>query len=836
MILHHRLLLRELSESRMQILIFVACVILSLTTIVALNGFKRNVNLSVLGDAKSLHGADIIIHSHYDISAPLMAEIAKLEEEGKVESVRKYEFYSVVRGGRAGASVLANIKITSSGYPFYGQVRLESGDQFSKVLTPGKVVVERLVLEKLGLQLGDYLRVGKGRLLIADVVSHEPDRPVKIFSFGPRVLVSYEDMASLELISKGSRIEYNVLLKLTNEIEMATLESRLKSKAIPHQERINTYRNARSGMKIFFDNLLFFLSLISIFTLILAGLGIQSSLNAFFRQKEKSIAMMRAMGARTVFLYRHYLILVVGVGMFGSMVGVGAGLLLERYLPQLFEGFIPVQNSANLSLVHIVQGLGLGLLVILFFSFLPLYELRNVRPVAVFRKDNRMGRRGRGYYLLMLLGVLGLTGLVVSQLEDRNIGLYFMAGLLALIGLIALLARVCLGGIARIPFSSLTIRQGFRSLTRPGNATGSIILTLASAISVLFTIYLVETNLQSNFIQSYPADAPNLYCLDIQPEQRQPFLAELGRDVQLFPIIRARVAEINGEPIDRQQELKKKRDSFAREFNLTHRGQLLDDEVLVAGESLFPARGAYESTVVPVSILDTVATMGDLELGDLMEFNIQGVFIQAKVSSIRSRTESKLFPFFYFVFPDDVLANAPATYFAAIRVDQEELVELEGRVGEKFPNISFINVTATAKKLGGLLDDISAIVAFFATFSILAGGLILTSSILSTRYARMREAVYYKILGGNTFFVSKVFVHEHIFLGAISALIAVVVAQAGSWMLCHFLFEINFGPQGLATILLVLFIVFLVVLAGGLGSLKIVREKPSHFLREQPQD
>ncbi|MEZ4581315.1 MAG: hypothetical protein R3A10_06645 [Caldilineaceae bacterium] len=46
---------------------------------------------------------------------------------------------------------------------------------------------------------------------------------------------------------------------------------------------METYLTAPSGVQRFFENLLFFLSLVAIFTLLLAGIGIQSALTAFLR-------------------------------------------------------------------------------------------------------------------------------------------------------------------------------------------------------------------------------------------------------------------------------------------------------------------------------------------------------------------------------------------------------------------------------------------------------------------------------------------------------------------------------------------------------------------------
>ena len=827
--LHIRFFLRELKHGWRHGLIFILCVALSLTTIAALNSFKGGVNRSLFRDARELHGADIIIHSHYPLSPGLVLAIKQLENNGEAISTMVHEFYSVVRSSEDPKTLFANLKSVDQRFPLYGNVELASGRQLGEVLQSGTCIVAEDVLKRLELQLGDTLEVGRESLKIVDMVVHESDSPVNILSFGPRVMVPAADLDRIDLVKRGSRVEYELLLKLDDASKLNTIAAQLREKAIQGQERINTYRDAESGIKRFFENLLFFLSLISIFTLLLAGLGMQSCITALIRQKEKTVAVTRTLGGTSAFLYRHYLLIVLFLGFIGASIGVLCGLLLGSYLPTLFTGLLPVHGETGISVADLGEGLFLGLLVVLLFTFLPLHRLRNIKPVAIFRSEKIQSRRDLIYYLVTAAGITMITLLVIRQLEDRNIGLYFMGGVFVLIAVITFFASLITRYAKRIKLANLTLRQAVRSMTRIGNATRSIVITLASALSLLFSIYLVEHNLHVTYIESYPPDAPNLFMLDIQKDQRDGFSEFFEEQPTLFPIIRARLMAINDKPIQRDEELRKKRDNFAREFNLTYRKYLLEDEVIAEGESLF---ADTESGTLQVSILDTVADMGDLKLGDMLLFNIQGVEVEAQVASIRTRTKSMLYPFFYFVFPGDYLKSAPQTLFGAVTVEKDNLASLQTRILRQYPNISFINVTETAKDLEVLMLKLSSIVNFFASFSIFAGGLILISSILATRLARIRESVYYKVLGSKTTFVYKVFIYESGVLGLISAVIALFIAHCGSWAICYFLFEIDYLPNIAASVFLVGITVGFVVATGLLSSVAIVRQKPARFLRE----
>jgi len=222
-----------------------------------------------------------------------------------------------------------------------------------------------------------------------------------------------------------------------------------------------------------------------------------------------------------------------------------------------------------------------------------------------------------------------------------------------------------------------------------------------------------------------------------------------------------------------------------------------------------------------------------MKLGDRLLFNIQGVPLEALVTSIRSRTESMLYPFFYFVFRDKDLHSAPQTFFAALNVAKNKIPQLENTIVNRFPNISTINVSETAAELGKIMHKLSGIINFFASFSLLAGALILVSSVLATRLARVREAVYYKVLGADSRFVLRVFFLENLLLALLSGGCAILVAQTGSWGLCHYLFKIAYDPSWPANLIMLAATAFWVIFLGLLSSVSILRQKPVVFLREQ---
>jgi putative ABC transport system permease protein len=830
--LHIHFIGRQIIRSRRQALVFVLCVALSIVTLLSLNGFSASVRTSMQKDAKRLHAADIIIHSRYALSSGIIDAVARLEDRNEIRGTRVWEFYSMVRPQEDQDSLLAKLKVVQTGYPFYGKVVLKSGRDFSSVLNQGSIIVAPALLDRLKLEVGAQLRVGNAMLKISDVVVAEPDQPVNFFFLGPRIFISAHDLERLDLLTKRSRVRYSYLIKVFDQSQIDAIAGRLRAVADEDLEQVDTFKTARSGVKRFFDNLLFFLSLIGIFTLLLAGVGIQSALVAFLKENEKTIAIMKTIGATSRFFARHYIVILLILGLGGTILGLFGGFILQNALNILFVEFVPRNVQLHISWQSILQGLGLGVIVVGLYSFLPLYRLKDIKPVAVFRKETIATQKGWQFYLIAILLFAFFLMLVFWQVQDLKTGLYFVGGVILLIVITAVLAGAVLYLLKRFKAKFLIVRQAIKGLYRPKNATKPIIITLTASLSVIFSIYQIEQNLDAVFVQSYPDNTPNLFFLDILPDQIDRFSDTLGMKVQYYPIIRAKILTLNGEKIDRQKERKRRSDNLARTFNLTYRDYLLEDEKIVKGNRLHNDDwGEYQ-----VSVMDTVAKIKNMDIGDRITFNIQGVPLQARISSIRTRIRESFRPFFYFVFPENTLRDAPQTIFTAVNVPVNRIPEFQTKIAANFPNVSSIDATETLKIFTQVMKKLSLIVRFFALFSIAAGLLIILSSVLATRFARIQEAVYYKILGAKSAFVLTVFTLENLFLGLVSAFLALLLSQTGSWIICSKVFDIPYTLYLGESFYLIAGTVLLIVAVGLLPSISILRQKPVMFLRNQSQE
>ncbi|MBC2733517.1 MAG: FtsX-like permease family protein [Desulfobacteraceae bacterium] len=822
-----KMIIRELRQNRQQTTVLFLCIVLSVVGLTALGGFQANVHQAMLRDARELHAADVIVRSSFPFLPAMESKLAGLTSRADVAMARVWEFYTVVRTPDASASLLSAVKVVEPGYPYYGRVVLASGEPFHEMLAPGDIVVEQTLLDRLGLAIGSRLFLGDAEMTIRDVVISEPDRPVTVFTLGPRIFVSARDRQRLGLITQGSRVRYMALLRLPASLSPEAVQEELWSAADPTQERVDTFRSADSRLKRFFDNLLFFLKLVGIFTLLLAGIGIQSVLTALMRARVKTMATMKALGAPNRFVMRLYLGVVLLLGIFGTACGIAAGLGLQQGLTFLLADLIPADATFEVAWGAVGQSLVVGLLAVVLFAARPLLNLKHFKPSALFRHEKQKNRWLPGEWLTVLLTTLFFVALVLWQLEDLRIGAYFIGGLLVLVGVAFLGTWLFLKALQRLAVRHLALRQAIRGLFRPRNATLAILVTLTASLTIIYAIFLIEKNLDATFVQAYPQDAPNVFFLDIQRDQTDAFAQLVDRPLEFYPIVRAKLMAINGQAIDPGRERQRKSDNLARPFNLTYRHHLLDDEKFVEGNTLFnPNGGTFQ-----VSVLDRVADIGNIRMGDRLQFKIQGVPLEATVSSIRTRTRESMQPFFYFVFPDAALQKAPQAIFTALRVDPSEMAALQNRIVQALPNVTVLDVSQSIRQIAGALDRFSQAMRFFTLFSMAAGILLVVSSIIATRAARIREAVYYKILGAPGRFVLYVFSLENLLLGGASAAGGLLLAHLISWVVCVRYFDIAYQPYPAASLAGLMVGILAVVLVGLSASRSIMRRKPIQFLR-----
>jgi putative ABC transport system permease protein len=270
---------------------------------------------------------------------------------------------------------------------------------------------------------------------------------------------------------------------------------------------------------------------------------------------------------------------------------------------------------------------------------------------------------------------------------------------------------------------------------------------------------------------------------------------------------------------------------FDKEFRMTYRDTLIETEKLIEGN--FPEK-VPPGEPVKISVSDDFAEAAHLKIGSKIRWNCSGLPIETEVTSIRQVDFNRVQTNFLVLFPNGVLENAPQFRVFVSRSDSpEKSAKIQGKVVEKYGNVSAIDLTQILKSVEEVLRKVSFVIRFMALFSIFTGLFVLFSSLYLSKFQRVRESVLLRTLGASRMQVLWINGLEYFFLGLLACLAGAGLSVGAAWALAKFSFKIpftfNFWPLA-ATILV---IVFATVVIGLFNTFEVIRKSPLEVLRDE---
>ncbi|HYG79170.1 MAG TPA: FtsX-like permease family protein, partial [Pyrinomonadaceae bacterium] len=737
------------------------------------------------------------------------------------------------------AAMMVELKGIEPPFPLYGDFTLAGGARFShELLKGGGAVVAPLLLERLKLRVGDSIKIGESAFEIRGVIEREPGSGGG-FRLGPRVIIERSAVEGTGLVGFGSRARRRVLLK-AGEGEFDALVERLRAELKGQLVAVNSYKDSQQNLSEQFARTENYLSLTGLIVLVLGGIGVSSVTRVFIEQKRQAIAVIKCVGGTARQIIAVYLAQVVALGLAGSLFGValakGALLLVGRYFAQS----LPPDMSYDLTRGSVLQGLGLGLLVSVLFSLMPLLRVRHIKPNMLLREEAGEGKRRRFDLLRWATGALVVTGLAALsswQAGSATVGLYFIAGLAATAAALyaAALALIFLVRRAR-HIRSFALRQSVNSLYRPGNQTRVIVMAVGLGAFVVMAIHSLQTNLLAEIDLSRRTSLPNMFLIDIQPDQRQG-VEELitratGERPELIPTVRARIYAINGREVDLDAgEMRRDRGRLGREYVVTYRSHLESNETLVAGNFW----DASPSPEPEVSIEEGMRGLVGLDVGGQITFDIAGRKLTAKVTSVRRVDWRNSRTGFMVLFRPGALEGAPQMLVAPFNAPaaEPERSRFQRALLDQYPNISVIDVAEVVSTLGRILNNVTLAVSFLGGFVLLCGALILVGSIAMTKFQRVYEVAVLKTLGAKRKILLAMLFIEYGLLGLVAGLVGALASNALSCAVARYILEIPWAFSPTQTLVGVALTAVLVTVVGLSSSLNVLARKPLAILRAQ---
>jgi putative ABC transport system permease protein len=688
---------------------------------------------------------------------------------------------------------------------------------------------------------------------ITAVLKQEPDRITASMGLGPRVMISEAALAQTGLLAPGGRATRRLLVKLpdtppkgvTVEAETAAIRTQLEA-ALPDAQ-VMDYREGNPALTRGLDNATSILSLICLVAMVLGAIGVAMAMHAHLEQRMDMLAILKAIGADSSDLLRIFLLQTLGLGLTGGLIGVVAGVAVMAALPAAFGQLLPVHVILQFPWQSALAGLGTGLLTTLLFCLPSLLDVRAVRPVLVLRRLVEQGPTGianwfakwwerRLQLAIAAATIAGLAGIAWALSDSPKVGGWF-----ALLFTITLVVLLVLAAAAlwflrlflnrtRLHLPS-SLRHGLANLYRPGNQSAAVLAALGTGVMLILAVYLMQKDLLIDLRETASPKLPNVFLIDMQTQEVdgvKAFFAHqagVSQQLDLMPVVQGRFISINGEQVDQM-----KGQHFP--IRMLENAELTWADAPPDGDKVTAGAWWTSSSAAEIAINDGVAQRLHVGVGSAVELETGGTARTLKVAAIYRGDGQHLGARVQFVLPSALVSGQPSTWYGGVHIDPKQVGAMERSFFAAYPTVTVINIADVMERIENVVDQVTFVVRLLAGFSILAGLTILASSIASTRFRRMREAVVLKTLGATRMRIVRIFSVEFSVLGLLAGAVGVVFANLLTRVLLHRL-DVGFHIAWGATLTALLGTASLATATGWIASYRILGLRPLEVLREE---
>jgi len=776
-----RMMMRDARAGELRLLVL--ALVVAVAAVASVGFLADRVGRALERDASQMLGADLVL----DADEPIAAGFFEAARERGLEVARTLQFPSMASAGDG--AQLVSLKAVEPGYPLRGSLRVAEapyaeGAPTRDIPAPGTVWADPQLLALLNIQVGDTIGLGDSRLRVARVITYEPDRGMQFVNVAPRVMMRADDLPATGLVTLGSRIDYALLA--AGEPDAVADYSAWLGQNLQRGQKLATLESGRPEVRRTLDRAQRFLSLVALLAVLISAVAVALAAGRFMMRHRDGIAVMRCLGAVQAQITRMLVLEFTLVGLAASAAGCLLGYVVHEGLVAALGSLIDTQLPPP-SAVPALQGLVTGVLLLLGFALPALAQLRHVPPARVLRRDaDTLRARGAAGYAL---GAAGFALLIWWFAGNARLGAVVAGGFLGAFALFALVAWLCVLGLARLRGLAAglpALRFALAGVVRRRAATITQVCALAVGLMALLLLAMTRTDLVAGWQRTLPPDAPNRFLINIQPDQRQPvldFLAGHGlRDVTLWPMVRGRLVAVDGRPVGPAdyEEPRAKR-LVDREFNLSYGAALPADNRITQGRWLDP--GAAE-----VSLEAGLAESLRLAVGDRLTFDVAGQQVEVAVTSIRTVDWDSMHVNFFAVLSPAALQDMPQSWITSFHLPPGQAA-LPRELLRQFPNLTVFDVGSILNQLQSVLDQVVMAVQLLFVFTLAAGVLVLSAALTATRDERVREAAVLRALGATRNQLARAQRLEVLAVGGLAGLLAAAGASAVAWALSSFVFD-----------------------------------------------
>ena len=786
-----RTLWRDLRAGELRLLM--VAVTLAVAALSSVGFFADRLQGGLQRDARQLLGGDVVLVSDH---APAPGWTQRAAAEG-LDSVLTLGFPTMGRAPEAqgGATRLVALKAVERGYPLRGRLRLaqhaqdRAGTPTDAVPASGQVWVDPSLLEALALRRGDTLLLGDSALRITELIALEPDRGTGFMSFAPRVLINAADVAATGLVQPASRITWRLALagpEPAVQRYRAWAEAELARPGMAGL-RLETLDTGRPEMRTTLDRAAKFLNLVALLAALLSAVAVALAARAFAARHLDDCAMLRVLGLPQRRIAGAYVTEFGLVGLSASLAGVLIGWLVHHIFVALLAGLVDSALPAPGPWPALL-GLGIGMTLLVAFGLPPVLQLAQVPPLRVLRRD--VGALRPASLAVLGLGVAGFAALLLAVSADLTLGLIAVGGFAVAVALFALLSWVAVRLLRRWVHEQRAPRWlvlATRQLSaRPAYAVVQV-SSLAVGLLALVLLVLLRTDLIASWRAATPADAPNRFVINIMPEQGEAFRAVLRQAgvtrMDWYPMFRGRLVAINGQPVNPADYPEERaRHLVDREFNLSHAAERPAHNDIAAGHWTTDEAGA-------ISVEQGLAETLRLRLGDRLRFDVAGMPLEARITSLRKVDWASMHVNFFAMFPRADMPDVPVTWIAAYRAPGQP--GFDHALVRQFPNITHVDMEQSIAQVQRVLDQVVRAVEFLFGFTLAAGLIVLFAAVSATREERAREFAVMRAVGAGSALLARVQQAELVGVGLLAGVLASAVAMGIGWAMARHAFDFH---------------------------------------------
>jgi putative ABC transport system permease protein len=834
----------------------VLSVAVGVAALVGVRGFSESFKKTLSVEAKSLMAGDLSARSFHQPTAEEKSKVAAILEKdgGAIRSTWVTETISMVSVPPDPVPLLVSLKaVDPAEYPFYGTADLEPAMSLQQALQGDSAVVADEFLIRLNAHVGQTLRLGGRNFTISAVLKQEPDRITAGAGLGPRVMISQAALGETGLIALGSRASQRLLVKLPDAkaagsktaADPVAMRKQLEE-ALPDAQ-VMDFREGNPALSQGLENSTSILSLICLVAMVLGAIGVAMAMHAHLEQRMDMLAILKAVGAGSGDLLRIFLLQTLGLGLAGGLLGVAAGVGVMAALPAVFGKLLPVRAVLEFPWKSVAAGMGTGLLTTLLFCLPPLLDVRSVRPVLVLRRLVESGPEGIGGWFakwwarrlqlaISAIVVAALGGIAWALSDSPKVGAWFavvftgaLVVLLAMAAVALLVLRLLLGSV-RLRLPSF-LRHGLANLYRPGNQSAAVLASLGLGVMLILAVYLMQAALLTDLRETASPRLPNVFLIDVTTDEvagvQDFFSHQTGvlQQLNLMPVVMGRFVSVNGTPLEQLKE-----QHFPR--RMLENAEFTFADSPPAGDKLTQGKWWTSGDADVLAVGTGVAERLHLGVGSAVELEIGGKVRALKVAALYRADGQHLGARVSFVIPSGLANGLPATWYGGAHIEPKQVAPMERALFQAYPTITVINVADVLERIDSVVNQITFVIRFLAGFSILAGLTILASSIASTRFRRMREAVVLKTLGATRMRIVRTFSVEFSVLGLLAGSVGVVFANLLTWLLL-LLPKIDFHFRWGATMTALVGTAVLATATGWIASYRILGLRPLEVLREE---